>query len=380
MGFIFFRTLKNNNVRYVEYDFIRTCAMAMVLLLHTVFAFLAPVAKEPDELWWFEQISAIVLYTANILFFMLSGKFTLKTKFDTISDYKNFYLKRLYKIILPTFLYSALYYIINFYFGRLLGNEQPYKFTFTTIQNIQIFFTKFTSGTVSSHFWFIYTLVGIYLISPFIAKLVQKISISELICLNAVLFGFQFFCVFCDIFEIPLAIDNLGMTSYTPYFILGYSLDRIFRTYKSRIILVLLGIISLCISILEAIYLRGYNIHLTDFSPNIVLTTCALYIILYRIMKINRSFIIQHIFTFFSKHSLSFYCLHYLILYEVLRYFPLQQDLDLAIKSILVVFVIVFFITTFLSFLCDSIILNPLINVLTKSLNRKENFYNERDF
>lgn len=95
-----------------------------------------------------------VVRNGLLLFFLMSG-FLLIKEYPTVLDKINFYKKRILRII-PLFIgWSFIYYIYS-------GNSP----------NIIEFAIKITQGNIFYHLWFIYAIIGIYIVTPYMANII----------------------------------------------------------------------------------------------------------------------------------------------------------------------------------------------------------------
>lgn len=159
---------------------------------------------------------------------MISGALLLSDSREY--TYKSFLTKRISKVFLPLLGWSIIYY---FYF---VGQE---RFVFS----IPDFIEKFSSNEISNHFWFIYMLLGLYLITPLLKILVRNASkrdvkyflilwfyISILSRLMNFYFGFSF------------NIELNFVTNFVGYYLLGYYLITNEINTKWRILIYTSGI------------------------------------------------------------------------------------------------------------------------------------------
>ena len=119
-------------------------------------------------------IGASVLYytayrllasTAVPVFFMLSGAFIVAS--GNAADFKSFYKKTWKRLGIPTIIFTVFYFfehilVINVS-GQLAGYENPF------LTSIQYVLYKTAQGKPEDHLWYMFCLIGIYLICPFVA-------------------------------------------------------------------------------------------------------------------------------------------------------------------------------------------------------------------
>jgi len=105
---------------------------------------------------------------AVLLFIMISGALLLGRN-ETMSV---FYRKRFGKILLPFFAWSFIYIFCRWLVGQTLEGGTPITLT-SSIGAI-------LSMNVSGHFWFMYGIISLYLVAPFLSVFVRNASKSML--------------------------------------------------------------------------------------------------------------------------------------------------------------------------------------------------------
>lgn len=184
------------------YDLLRLLACLMIVMMHSPLP-----GKEGDGLF----LSSISYLTAPGigLFFMVSGTLLLPVKLDT----RSFLWKRFVKIALPTMLWTLLYLCCNVWMKD--GN-----ITWRNILSVPF------SAQGNPVLWFIYTLLGLYLLAPILSRWLAVANRKELefyLCLWAVTLCYPVLRLFLDINS-----SNTGVlyyfSGYVGYFLLGYYL------------------------------------------------------------------------------------------------------------------------------------------------------------
>jgi surface polysaccharide O-acyltransferase-like enzyme len=159
--------------KVVIIDLIRVIAAFAVVLLH--------VGARMDNLevldrgsinWWSNYFYNFSQFWAVPVFLMISGGLLLKK--DSPEGMAEFYKKRLNKILIPLVFWTLVYFVIRYYLFGL------------TAKNI---LGSIVKGAPYYHLWFLYTLLGLYVITPFLRKIVNSSSKNEL----KVLMGISFF-------------------------------------------------------------------------------------------------------------------------------------------------------------------------------------------
>jgi len=151
--------------RDINLDLIRAVAISFVILIHSK--------------------GTNIIYTAVPMFIMLSGALVLPKE----EDYKSFYKKRLKRILLPFLIWSPIMYLVLSRTGRIdtpcVGN----------------FFYLLSSTGVHGAYWYVYEILGLYLLAPFISKGIKVLNSKELLLLCFLLLvGYEGFLFFPDFY------------------------------------------------------------------------------------------------------------------------------------------------------------------------------------
>ena len=152
--------------RHEGLDVLRALAAFFVIGIHTSGQYLAP------EHWQSSNgyVAALVQGFVQIgvpLFFMLSGAFLLAQPIEKPST---FYRKRLPRLLIPLAVWLPLYYL---YFWIKGADVAEYA--------LHLFWAK---GYF--HLWFLPPLLGLYLVTPLLRKVIERVSRSRDLALIAV--------------------------------------------------------------------------------------------------------------------------------------------------------------------------------------------------
>jgi len=142
-------------------DLIRTVAIILVILLHAAIEPPSPnldiMSPQGVQLWWTSNIYNSIARTAVPLFIMLTGALLLQpNKAD--EPIRVFFKKRWNRIGIPILFWGAIFFAWDF-----LVKGQALTLTFV-LQGV-------LAGPYV-HFWYVYILVGLYLITPLIRVIV----------------------------------------------------------------------------------------------------------------------------------------------------------------------------------------------------------------
>ena len=276
------------------------------------------------------------------IFLMISGALFLNPS-------KELYLYKLYtrnilRIIVALFFWSFIYACYNYIFNG--------EFSFLTL----LLYGEF-------HMWFLWLIVGFYVLVPLLRPIVQNKQTLEYFLITSFVFSFVvpfifkltklFIPALTSIVEIgEMYCDNLQLhmlSGYIFYFILGYYLHII--TIKREIVnlLILFGIFSgICIACLTYYVFRSTGVIDLSFyeyeSFFVLFETIAVFLLVKRLCNVE-----SRIVSSISKLSFGIYLVHMLV-YYILGLTPTMIPPLIGIPLLsLLVFVVSYVIVLLLS-------------------------------
>ena len=134
------------------FDYLRIFAFVSVIFMHTA---AMPLRAGINGNWYVTNVVTCLAFTAVPLFFMMSG-FLLMTSKKT-EDVSIMIKNRLPRLIVPLVFWTTVAVI-----WLLLANDQ------LTIKEFLKSMISSTSQPIMVHMWYMYTLIAIYIISPFL--------------------------------------------------------------------------------------------------------------------------------------------------------------------------------------------------------------------
>jgi len=321
-------------------DFLRSFAIVMVLILHCISIYIVQPEIFGTTSWYANLFINAFARTGVPIFFMISGCLLLSS--DGTKDFVKFYKKNLTHIVVPLVLWNVVYFVYKCIMGY-------------TGFNIMNFLSDFLNCGSEYHLWYLYTLIGIYLIAPFLKILVDYCSMKQLIWL-------LFLMMLCTTIRpfintvTPLYIylfDPL-FNGYISCFLMGYILANINIDYKTVIVFGIVALLGAAISI-------GFH-HINSSSEGINLDFNYGYSLCHYSVSAAIFVISRFIFskkTFFrgivlavSKLSFDVYLVHVLIMDLILNYFMIDAS---PIVSSIYLFIVTAIVSLFISFLLDKI-------------------------
>lgn len=306
--------------RNYNYDIMRVLACIMIICMH---------APMPNLNANGIILSTISYFTAPglCLFFVISGSLLLPIKTDTTTFLK----KRLGKVIMPTLVFTILYIILN----CINGEQQNILRTICSIP-----FSAQGHGVL----WFMYTLIGLYLVAPIISKWLDSASKREVelyLLLWVITLCFPVLKLFVGINE-----GNTGVlyyfSGYIGYFILGYYLKK----YTESISLKKLMIPDI-IAIIAPIAFKVMHIEIDFYSMFwylsifVALLCTTIYVLISKIKIKKRGGIVELI----SNLSFGIYLIHI----AVMRFFIWELDFIININNYILQWIMVVGLTFIIS-------------------------------
>lgn len=293
--------------------------------------------------WWVSNILFSATKWAVPVFVMLSGAFLLNPQRESVT--RKVLPKRILKLLVPLIVWTIICKLIAFFLFQ--SNE------IGPLSSDKIIFI-FKNEALSYHLWFLYMLIGLYLLSP-ILKAYFKAEPE-----NIILFLILSFISNCVL--IVFVFLNLERVVYNPfyyfsgfivYFIAGYYFMHLELSRKSRLILYGLAILGCATSIIMNFILREkhiikWDIFIDNLSPIIILISWAVFVFFKNIKwediisAKSQSFI-----QILSAYSYGIYLLHTVVL-ALVRRLPFLRLGDMSNifmdipLTILVVFILSF--------------------------------------
>lgn len=223
----------------------RIVSIFAVVLLH-VSAIILSENSIGTEYWWVGNIFSTLSRWCVPVFVMLSGALLLDIKKQ--ENLSRFYSKRLSRILVPILFWSIFFSFWNFLTGYIGGDAPTYL---ELLDNL-------LQGTPSRHLWFLYMILGLYLVTPFLRKIIKYTNKEEVNIL--IIFTF----IIASINSIYMGFHGDGnpflfinwFLLYIPFFLIGYFIRM--DSNKKRTLLWTIFVLS------SLLTLSGYYIVLVE--------------------------------------------------------------------------------------------------------------------
>lgn len=300
-------------------DFVRCLAIILVITLHAMTPILTNTAFYLTPSWYFCMLVNPLNRAGVPLFFMISGYLMLSR--PSTEQAIKFYKKNLPKLIIPLVSWNLIYCVVANFRDNLHINPT------TFLQQL------LNQGT-SYHMWFVYTLLGIYLICPFLRRIVVTCTLKELSLLIGIILFPTTIRPFLNIVQpIYIYLFDPLMEGYLGYFLLGFCLGKIDLNRQIRYIIYIAGGVgyvlgaygNLITSSAESIPLPfngGYSINHYLIASAIFTLVRSIFQKLEGKTRCN-----SNLLAYISNHVFGVYWIHVLVLNEITDF--LGSDLSI---------------------------------------------------
>jgi surface polysaccharide O-acyltransferase-like enzyme len=225
--------------RELSIDLLRILACLLIILRHITDIYAISHYKFRTGVF-FDAFS----YPSLAIFIMITGYFV----FNKNESYKNFFKKRFSRILIPFVFWSLIFFQFN---------HRLDKYSF----NFQRFIYEFLTKGTYFHLWYVYFIIGIYLITPLIRKMALNIDLKDItyVLVLSILFSSV----------LPKMFNGFGMYflflfhNWWIYIFMGLLLSRL---NKNKLLLYFsLLLISIYVAVLVISMVKGaVAFHFTD--------------------------------------------------------------------------------------------------------------------
>lgn len=334
--------------RDLSLDLLRIVACVMVVMMHS------PIPSDNSD---GIILSSLSYFTAPCigLFFMVSGALILPPPIASESNTAlPFLRKRLKRVLMPTLVWTFFYIAIKWFDGNTTSSE-----VLTSIFSIP--FSAQGHGVL----WFMYTLLGLYLVTPILHAWLRNASEKDIrfyLLLWLITMCYPLLQIFVEVND-----TSTGMlyyfSGYVGYFVLGYWL----QSYGEKLSLKVAALL-MCLSVVAPIVVKIMQLKVDFYSLFWYLSVFVAIQCVFWWKMMKRLQIALHIpdrvngfITVFSNLSFGIYLSHIFIMRHFVWHIPFVEH----INSQLIQIVVVTLLTLTLSFIVSLTIgITPLGNAI----------------
>ena len=325
---------KNSSNSILVLDLIRVIALLEVLLLHATEVYLKHMRIPPSKNLAALLVMTTVTRTAVPLFVIISGylHFLPGKSEEAVKPF----LQKKFDRLKPAIAWLLIY----------LAFASKGMVTAASALEAVI------SGKVFIHFWYIYLMVGLYLVTPILRKFTKNASDALLNYFIVLWLAFSTIDYIGTIFPYTLGIKTLVAVGWTGYYIFGHWLYRFHLSLpnqplsvKRNLMLGAAGIIVVSVAGLSIqgfdrfVQMHGFSAdYLTPFGVLLLgmsLPLAALFLLLDDRMRLENRFSRRSVALLESinEHSFSIYLAHMLVL-KALAMFPWVNYKPIALSAL----------------------------------------------
>ncbi len=291
--------MENKHIIFIDY--VRALACVLVCLIHS------PISSDYSEGLYVAGATLLGL-PCNGLFFMVSGYLLLPIK----GDAKSFLKKRLSKVVYPTLLWTFFYIFLNIVLG------------YNSLVDLwHIIFSIPFARQGTGWFWFMYVMIGLYLVSPIISKWLEFVSKGEFHLYLGLWAITCLYPILANYVEVTHGVENMlyYFCGYIGYFLLGAYLKK----YPPKLSgMILIGIYVVVLSV--ALLAKSANIEILadqfgDYLSIFAICMClSLFGIIERFEHLYERYgKLSPIVSNFSKCSFGIYLIHHFVNHQIIN-------------------------------------------------------------
>lgn len=323
-------------------DFLRVIAIFAVIVIHVVanefYAF------KPNTYEWqvFNFYDGLVRWCVPV-FIMVSGMFLLDFRrySENVSENFNRILKKNIFRICIVLIFWSIFYLC---FDMFLNDD--FNFDITKLSTFLFKSTKY-------HLWFLYLIIGLYFITPFLQVLVRNLNKKDfellLIVLAISCCAYDFINVILSFFlnkTLYIRSQIPELSGYLIYFLAGYYFANFEISKKSRIIFYILAIFGLIFTIYANSLFSMYHESKKDFFYaykliNTMFVSFGIFIWVKNLfINLKNTSKFTKIITKLSSLSFGIYLVHVAILDIIFKSFEITAHVVMIPLLSIVVFII----------------------------------------
>ncbi|MBR4030224.1 MAG: acyltransferase [Clostridia bacterium] len=316
-------------------DFLRSFAIIMVLLLHSISGYMMQSELYNTTSWYINLGLNAFARTGVPLFLMISGVLMLSS--ENTRNITQFYKKSLLHIAIPLVFFNIAYFIFRCARGYA-------EF------DIKLLLDQFLNCGTEYHLWYLYTIIGIYLIAPFLKILTDNLNNKQLVWLLVLMmFGTTIRPFINTVTPVYIYFFEPLFNGYAACFMLGYVLSVIKCDLKTVIWFLIAGLLGLFGSVIlnhvnssaneiNLVANNGYSLCHFAFAASIFM--------LARLILSKRTFL-SGIVTTLSKASFGIYLTHVAVIDIITNYFMIDASPIVCSAYIFAVATAVSFVISF---------------------------------
>ena len=299
--------------RTYYFDYLRVLACFSVIIMHIT----AIMSLSAEGTWYNADVKSFYWHVLNVynclvrfcvpVFVMISGALFLNP--DKYIPVRKLYTKYIPRIVILFIFWSVMLSVTSYIKGIIIDHTNDLE----KLNLEDIIIGPF-------HFWFLYMIVGLYMIVPLLRKITESESLTKYFLVLAVIFTFflpdcaDFISLFSEKYGKFLSgrINTLDLrfaAGFTGYFLLGHFLNKVHISRKTERIIYLVGIAAIIMMPIVSGYisvLKNKPVMIFDYiSVNVLCESTVLFVFFKQHFNRENKFIRK-----LSQYSLGAYIVH----------------------------------------------------------------------
>ena len=276
---------QSERIQYL--DVLRVLSMLAVVFLHTAAGTLR--VNRGSAVWHFANVFTSLATASVPLFFMISGALLLRSPHTVSVSYT---LKRRVPRVLIPFLVWSLVAVAYYTFVSWRTKGAPdWSQAVEKLKHLP-------SEPTAIHLWFMYALIPLYILSPFIKKLIDSLGRDLVVYLLAIWLFFSSLlptvgnllpASYRPIVTLDPRYDLTFMAGYAGYFIIGYYLMRMKRAVPTGLLASVAGAAVVCVALGTWWKTSGAGHYVEIFKTYtgifVVVLSCALFLLVKELLR-----------------------------------------------------------------------------------------------
>ena len=328
-------------------DLVRVIAMTFVVAVHA----LCVVDWASRSGYWYATVGQSLFFSANALFFILSGMLNLKDRDD--DKLGIYYFRKVRAILIPILVFFLIRSIYDCYPDITLGNVAR-TFVYGTL-----------GGYSSIEYWFMFFLTGFLMVAPFLARIFHNMGKHAFNIFIGLGLGFHVLWFVTDNMGLPFSwrfpFDGFLLT-----FCLGALVGRLTRTERQRRWLYILTAVCFVASV--TLKYGGWTMGAHDSSPLYTIYSLGLFVLISReggALAASWPAKVKGAITKVAEHSFSVYMVHMMVLMPCSAWFAGMHGIA-SIGGQVVLTLVTVVISLVIAFVADWALIRPCQRGLDK--------------
>lgn len=282
------------------------------------------------------------------VFFMISGYFLLNAKEMTLITH---FVKRLSSLIIPFVIYGILHVFIT---KKEIGFSE-----------VIFFFEKIIKGTTALdiHFWFVYSICGLYLVTPLIRKAIINLNEKEsLIGVFSLLFICAYNLYFKEMHKMNseirylVPIPDIGLSAI--FFVIGGLVARSINRFSIThgMLLWALGVVITLLSF----YFSGNKYNFNTYPESglgVILSSIGMVVMF---SKVSITGMLSKTSCYIASYTYGAFLIH-LCLLRIIRAIPSKNVIDSPVLFFFIVVPLTAIAALMIAFIFDSALVNRVV-------------------